>query len=274
MNNNDKNNDNIIDEDLYETLDEEELYELVQEERRKALEREKQREGKPKRKFPKWTFWIISIALLFNMVALLPQTFSIPAVDFLITSAKLSTQEDIQTYKKSVVVIETEKSKGTGFSVSEAGMIITNHHVIEGEDGVTVAFPEDGLFTGEVVEAYPSIDLAIIKTDGENLPFLKLSDRPQMEQGEEVHFIGNPLNFQGIANEGEVIGSTLLAEWSKEVYMLDAPVYRGNSGSPVINHIGEVTGVVFATTDDDTHGRVGLFVPIQYLYQLKGETIQ
>src|SRR5699024_1337163 len=105
----------------------------------------------------------IALALVFNVVALLPQTFSIPAVEFIKTSAKLSAQEDIKSYKEAVVVIETEDSKGTGFAMNEEGDILTNYHVVEGNNTVTVAFPEDGLFSGEVVETYPDIDLAVLK---------------------------------------------------------------------------------------------------------------
>src|SRR5699024_4510905 len=136
-----KEEHDIIDDDLYEDLDEEKMNELVEEARIEALlraQREKE-QSKPKRPFPKWPFWLISIALLFNVFALVPQTFSIPAIDFLITSAKLSTEPQIKEYKKAVAVIETDNSKGTGFSITDDGVIITNYHVIEGHDTVTVA---------------------------------------------------------------------------------------------------------------------------------------
>src|SRR5699024_3009261 len=104
-----KHHSDIVDEDLYEEFDDEELYELVEEARKKAVKKSKQNEqdGKSKRPFPKWSFWLIAIAMIFNIVALLPQTFSVPALDFLKTSAKLSVHDDIQTYKQAVVVIET-----------------------------------------------------------------------------------------------------------------------------------------------------------------------
>ncbi|AVQ98545.1 serine protease [Oceanobacillus iheyensis] len=259
----------IIDEDLYEEFDDEELYELVEEERRKALERTKAKEDdKPKRPFPKWVFWVIALALAFNVFALIPQTFSIPAIDFLITSTKLSTDQDIRNYKQAVVVVETENSKGTGFAINQEGTILTNHHVVEGEDHVTVAFPDDGLFEAEVVETNPAIDLAVLKVEAEDLPSLKLANAPIFKENASITFIGNPLRFNGIANQGSIVGHTRLSDWEREVVMIKAPVYRGNSGSPVFNEEGEVIGVIFATLDHETEGKVGLFIPITYYHEM------
>lgn len=268
----DKDNDqkhDVIDDDLYEELDEEELYELVKEERQKALAKAREeKEPKPKRPFPKWAFWLIAIVMVFNVAALLPRTFSIPAIDFLKTSAQLSTQEDIQAYKEAVVVVETEDGKGTGFAFREDGTILTNHHVIEGEETVTVAFPEQGLFNAEVQETYPSIDLAVLKTEADtSFPHLELANEADDDAEEAVYFIGNPLRFNGIANEGTIVGPIVLDDWEEEVLMLEAPVYRGNSGSPVITPDGKVIGVIFATLNHDDHGRVGLFVPIDLYYE-------
>src|SRR5699024_10374410 len=126
----DKRDHDIIDDDLYEELDEEELYELVEQERQRALARaQEDKNKKPRRRFPKWVFWLIAGVMVLNVASLIPRTFSIPAIDFLITSAKLSTQDDIQTYNKSVVVIETDDSRGTGFSISADATFITNHYV-------------------------------------------------------------------------------------------------------------------------------------------------
>jgi len=266
-----KEEHDVIDEDLYEEFDDETLYELVEEERQKALakaQEAKDPKSKSKRRFPRWTFWLIAFAMFFNVFALIPQTFSIPAIDFLITSAKLSVNEDIKTYKKAVTVIETEDSKGTGFAITEDGIILTNYHVVEGEETVTVAFSDEGLFTADVVETYPSIDLAVLQADGDGFPFLDLAAETTFQPKEAVHFIGNPLKFHGIANEGTIIDYVQLSGWEEEVLMMKAPVYRGNSGSPVINHNGEVIGVVFATLDHEKHGKVGLIIPIDYFYKL------
>lgn len=264
-----KYTDDIIDEDLYEEFEEEELYELVEEARIEALQKAEARkkEKKPKSPFPKWVFWLIAFALMFNVIALLPQTFSIPAVDFLMTSAKLSTQDHIKSYKEAVVVIETDDGKGTGFAINETGDILTNYHVVEGNNTVTVAFPEEGLFTGEVVETYPEIDVALLRINEENMPYLPLAKTFTYEAEENIYFIGNPLKFQGIANEGNVIDYVKVASKELPVVMLDAPVYRGNSGSPVINEDGEAIGVIFATLHHKEEGRVGLFIPIDYYYE-------
>lgn len=260
----------IIDEDLYEEFDDEELYELVEQARKEVLIKSKLEnlEQKPKRPFPKWTFWLIAIVLMLNVMAILPKTFSIPAIDFLITSAELSTDEEIKTYKEAVVVVETKESKGTGFSISKDGYILTNAHVVDEETMVTVSFPEKGLFNAEVVENYPDVDLAVLKTETEEeLPYLNVADTVEYEENESISFIGNPLAFNGIANKGTVIGYTQLADWDRPVLMIEAPVYRGNSGSPIINEDGIVIGVIFATLDHEEHGKVGLFIPIEYFHQ-------
>jgi len=262
----------VIDTDLIEDIDDEEMEELVAKAREDAIIRarkEKATGNSPKRRFPKWAFWLISLALAFNVVALLPQTLSIPAIEFLLISTELSKQKDIKTYKKSVTVIETSESKGTGFLFSEDGLIITNSHVINGNETVNVGVPEHGLFKGNVIKDFPEIDLAVIKIDiGEATPHLKLAKNPTYQKDEFIYFIGNPLKFNGIANKGHIIEKLDLSNWDRSVIAIDAPIYRGNSGSPVINQVGEVIGVIFATIDDDRLGKVGLYVPIDYFHDV------
>ncbi|WP_077596236.1 S1 family peptidase [Oceanobacillus kimchii] len=265
---NNKNHD-IIDDDLYEEIEEEELHELVKEEQRKAIERSKNKEQSTKRPFPKWMFWVIAVAMTFNILAFFPQIISIPAIDFLQTSSTLSQNKDIQTYKEAVVVVETDDGRGTGFSITQQGKILTNEHVVEGYDSVVISFPELGLYEAEVIESYPEIDMAVLQTKNEeDVPYLTIDDQYQVSQDEGIRFIGNPLFFNGIANEGNIAGTVLLDNWDKEVVMIQAPEYRGNSGSPIINQAGDVVGVIFATLDHESKGKVGLYVPISYFTEL------
>ncbi len=260
-----------------EPISEEELVELVLQAQQEAIEKDRQErlarlEGKsvkPKRKplFTRFIAWLIAIMLAFSTFAVIFEIFSIPAVEFIKKSATLSFQSDIQTYKQSVVQISTHDSKGTGFSVTEDGLIITNAHVVEDALTLSVYFPEDGIFEAEVIESYPEIDIAFLKVDGDNLPYLNLAETYQFTSNEAIYFIGNPLFFTGIANEGTILGAKQLSDWEDEVYMMDAPVYKGNSGSPVITMSGDVIGVVFATIDDEEHGNVGLFIPIDLVHE-------
>ncbi|TQR16591.1 S1C family serine protease [Psychrobacillus vulpis] len=268
MDPNEKQLYDIKNEEEMKDIDEEEFLELVLETQREALLKESQEKtkSKSKRPFPRWIFWLIAAILFVNTFAAIFQIYSIPAIEFLKTSAKLSLQEDIAQYKKSVVVITTEDAKGTGFSISSDGTILTNYHVVEGQDTVTVTFPEDGIFKADVVNTYPAVDLAVIKATGEDLPFLELAEQTTFGDNEPVYFIGNPLSFTSIANEGKVIDYIQLDNWNVPVVMMKAPVYRGNSGSPVLNHEGQVIGVVFATLEHDKYGKVGLFVPIDEYY--------
>ena len=251
-------------------LTEEEFIELVLAEQQNALaeEQEERQQGKkPKKQKPivKWIVWSMAFVLFLNTFALIFQIYTIPAIEFLKVSARLSAQEDIQTYKKAVVEISTGSSKGTGFAISPDGLIVTNAHVVEDAQKLLVIFPEEGLMEAELLQSFPDVDLALLQVSGDELPSLPLAEDPNYGNNEHVYFIGNPLAFTGIANEGTLLESTYLKDWQEPVMMMEAPVYRGNSGSPVINADGEVIGIVFATIEKDPYGRVGLFVPVEVL---------
>lgn len=250
-----------------EQLTDEQLIELVLEAQQQAHTEQHQPKHSHKQSFlKKFIIWTISLTLLFNTFAIIFQIYSIPAIEFLQASAKLSSQENIQAYKKAVVEIETASSKGTGFIISNDGFIVTNHHVIDNANSLTVVVPDVGLYRANIVESFPDVDLAILRIEvkGAKLPYLRLATT-QPTANTHVTFIGNPLYFTGIANEGTLLEETMVKDITGPVMMMKAPVYRGNSGSPVLNETGEVIGVVFATTEDTTYGKVGLYIPIQSL---------
>ncbi|MBM7540061.1 S1C family serine protease [Amphibacillus cookii] len=255
----------LIDQDLYEDLDPDTMLELLEEEQRS---KQKEEEKPAQSSFPRWLIWLVAFTLILNVIALIPRTFSIPALEFLSTSAELSVNEDIQLYKESIVVIETSNSKGTGFSITNDGYILTNEHVVAQESYVTVSFPEQGLYQAEVVQVDEALDLALLKVAEDDLPFLDLAENTEGIEQTEVYFIGNPLRFNGIANQGMITGFIEQMSLATEVMMIDAPVYRGNSGSPVINQDGEVIGMIYATLNDEQYGRVGLAIPVDAFHHI------
>ncbi|TMW73406.1 S1C family serine protease [Alteribacter natronophilus] len=223
-------------------------------------EEEAPEKKKTKRRVKKVAAAVIIIALLGNVLAFIPRLVNIPAVEFLTVSRELSQSEDVQAYRESVVVVRGENNKGTGFLFSEDGYIMTNDHVIEGEPFLTVTFENGDRYQAQVTDTHESLDLAVLKIDGEpGQPNLEFSRTWSAD--ESVIIIGNPLFFNFIANQGEILG-----ERSDGAVLLDAPVYRGNSGSPVINEDGSVIGVVYATTRTEFRGetvRAGLFIPFE-----------
>ncbi|MBR7553036.1 S1C family serine protease [Allobacillus sp. GCM10007491] len=262
----------VDEHDLYENLTEEEIREIIHEQ--KGMHKQTVNNSKPKGPpFPKWVFWLIAVFMVINLGAALPRIFSIPAIDFLQTSVTLFMDEDMQAHKQSIALVDTGSSKGTGFSVHPEGYVITNHHVIEDREQLWVYMNEKGPYSAEVIHTYEEIDLAVLDLEGSQFPYLEVNEEPGDLTGQSIYFIGNPLRFSGIANEGKIIGKTDAVSIEEDAYMLDAPVYKGNSGSPVMTEDGQVIGVIYATKDDPEHGRIGLAIPIEALLEQTGDTI-
>jgi len=224
----------------------------------------------------KYTKWlkitiavIVTLSLLSYVFALWPKLFNMATIEFLSISLELSKNEDVQLYKESVVVVNTDNSKGTGFYFSDKGYIMTNNHVIKDEQKITVTFNDGEIYSAEVTSSDEVIDIAILKIDIEELDYPVLEFEENWEQNQPVYIIGNPLYSNFIANKGSVIGLTTREGVS--MLAIDAPIYKGNSGSPVINYDGKVIGVIYATTTIDYEGtqkKVGLAIPIEYVKAL------
>src|SRR5690606_13882151 len=118
---------------------------------------------------------VIELMLFAQVLAFLPQVFSLAAVRFLTVSARLSQSETIQQYKESVVVIRTGNSKGTGFFISEGGIVVTNRHVIEGGGVPHVHTANGERYPATVLAVAEEVDLAVLDIDADSVPALTLA---------------------------------------------------------------------------------------------------
>jgi serine protease Do len=212
--------------------------------------------------------FLLVAALVGNILAFWPQIYNMKTLPLLFKSKELSSQTEIQSYKEAVVLVSTDNGKGTGFHIN-GGYIVTNYHVIEDNGYIIVKFPEHSQsYKAELSGSDPDLDIAILKVDigNQQLPFIEMErNQKQWEPGDPINVIGNPLFFTQIAIEGAVIGLVPIQGRQQPVLALDAPIYGGNSGSPVINEHGKAIAVVYATTDiphQDQMIRAGLAVPV------------
>ncbi|TVX99027.1 S1C family serine protease [Cohnella terricola] len=253
-----------------------EEYEFYSDEEWKEDEEE---DGTPPPSQRKWVrntiLSLVVAALIGNVLAFWPQIYNMKTLPFLSKSKELSSREEIQSYKRAVVLVSTDKGKGTGFHVS-GGYIVTNYHVIENNGYILVKFPEnDQGYVAKVASGDPELDIALLKVDAgsQELPFIEVERERTWEPGEHVYVIGNPLYFSQIVSEGTLLGTMPVQGRSTPVIALDAPIFKGNSGSPVINEDGKAIAVIFATTEithDSKTVEAGLAVPLDALESLPG----
>lgn len=213
---------------------------------------------------------MLSIVLLGNLIALIPQVYNLPALRFLKKDSQLSQDEQIQQYKQAVVNVSIGDRNGTGFNIAPNGLIITNQHVMDDDKVGLIQFLNGNTYLADVIVSDSEIDISILKIrdDANSLPTLSLETEIAVEEGDSIHVIGNPLAFYRIATEGTVLGLTQRESRQLPMLMIQAPIHNGNSGSPVINDKGNVIAVVYATTtisQGDQSASVGLAIPIHYL---------
>ena len=165
---------------------------------------------------------------------------------------------------------------GSGFIVDREGYLLTNHHVVEGAERITVTLADGRVFRGEVVGADPAIDVALVKIPGApNLPEAPLGDSDELRAGEWVCAIGNPLGYVHSITVGVVsfIGRKLFDQSLDDYIQTDAAINYGNSGGPLINARGEVVGINSAISSRASN--IGFAVPInqavEILPQLKAK---
>ena len=139
-----------------------------------------------------------------------------------------------------------ERGAGSGFIISKDGYIVTNNHVIEKAQKITVKLLDGRVFQGKVVGTDPFSDVALLKIEGHNLPTLPLGNSDLIKVGEWVIAIGNPFGLTHTVTVGVIsakgrsgIGITDVEDFIQT----DAAINPGNSGGPLLNLKGEVIGM-------------------------------
>ena len=162
---------------------------------------------------------------------------------------------------------KVQNSLGSGVIVDEGGIIVTNHHVIDGADAITVVLADRREFDASLVGSDEPSDLAVlkVKTDGKKLPFLKFRDSDELEVGDLVLAIGNPFGVGQTVTSGIVsaLARTRVGISDLNFFIqTDAAINPGNSGGALITMDGKLVGINTAifSKSGGSHG-IGFAIP-------------
>lgn len=141
---------------------------------------------------------------------------------------------------------------GSGVIISKDGYIVTNNHVVEGADEITVKLNDERELKGRVIGTDPDTDLALLKIEGDDFPTIPVGDSDALKVGEWVLAVGNPFNLNSTVTAGIVsakarsIGTTAAngqAASIQSFIQTDAAINSGNSGGALVNAAGELVGI-------------------------------
>lgn len=143
-----------------------------------------------------------------------------------------------------------QEATGSGVIISADGYIVTNNHVVNGADELTVTLNDNREFSARIIGTDPTTDLALIKVDGKNLPTLPIGDSDNLKVGEWVLAVGNPYNLSSTVTAGIVSakarslgGGSSNGPAISSFIQTDAAINPGNSGGALVNTRGELVGI-------------------------------
>ncbi len=153
------------------------------------------------------------------------------------------------------------RSMGSGFIISADGYVLTNAHVVESAEEITVRLNDKREFVGEVIGTDKKTDIALIKIDAEGLPKVSTGDPDELRVGEWVVAIGSPFGFENSVTAGIVSakGRSLAQENYVPFIQTDVAINPGNSGGPLFNMNGEVVGI-----NSQIYSRTGGFMGLSF----------
>ena len=172
---------------------------------------------------------------------------------------------------------KVERGTGSGFILTENGQILTNAHVVDGADQVTVTLKDGRTLQGKVMGTDPTTDVAVVKIEADNLPVVKVGNSDRLQVWEWAIAIGNPLGLDNTVTTGIVSASGRsssevgISDKRVEFIQTDAAINPGNSGGPLLNSNGEVIGMNTAIIQN-AQG-IGFAIPINKAQQIAQQLI-
>jgi Do/DeqQ family serine protease len=170
-----------------------------------------------------------------------------------------------------------ERGTGSGFIISADGRILTNAHVVDGADTVTVILKDGRSFKGKVLGKDELTDVAVVKIQADNLPLVALGNSDQLQPGEWAIAIGNPLGLDNTVTTGIISAtgrsSNLIGAADKRVEYIqtDAAINPGNSGGPLLNSRGQV--IAMNTAIIQGAQGLGFAIPINTAQRISSQII-
>lgn len=148
-----------------------------------------------------------------------------------------TTKRKVQTPKR--------EGAGSGVIISPDGYIVTNNHVVDGADELTVTLNDNREFSARIIGTDKTTDLALIKVDAKDLPTLPIGDSNKLKVGEWVLAVGNPFNLNSTVTAGIVSAKarSIGANGVESFIQTDAAINAGNSGGALVNTQGELVGI-------------------------------
>ena len=170
-------------------------------------------------------------------------------------------------------------SIGSGFIVSEEGLVLTNSHVVFGSRALNVTLDNGATAPAQLLGADPILDIAVLRTPGlpKGYPIAKLGDSDAVKVGEEVVAIGNPLGLEQTITRGIISGINRILPSSPmsmtvPLIQTDTAINPGNSGGPLLNLCGEVIGINTATLMGVQN--IGFAIPINIAKQVVPQLVK
>lgn len=184
-----------------------------------------------------------------------------------IDTVGVRTERLMDFFGRSSVRSYPTQGQGSGVIVSKEGHIITNHHVIAGQNKIRITLHGGKTYGATMIGEDPLLDIAVIKIDSnETFAPLKLGDSSQVEVGQLVFAVGNPFGLGETVTQGIISAKERsLSDNQRDLFQTDAAINPGNSGGPLVNLTGEIIGINVAIYSPDRNNPgfqgVGFSIP-------------